>query len=320
VSLDLVDGSHIVGIPNIKSVPLQTPYAKMDLALDQILSINIEDDHETASFELQNGDKLKGVLNLKPIGLETVFGEVSVGVQHVMNIQVHGRGALREGLVLHYTFDGDEDRNARDISGRDNHGTVSQKTVYVDSIKGKGVSTSSRDTFVACSSDDLNPNGWHEFTIAIWVKLRSYSTYSHLIGFGKADTKGHINMSLGGGPGSRFRPGFSVDTSDKPEGTVSLQLNHFATVNEWHHIAGVYDGKTLKYYVNGEEAGSKEVPDNLKNKPVYTPKGGDFIVGKHSQARSWLDTHINGIIDEVMFFRKALPQSSIKQLYRKVKE
>jgi hypothetical protein len=71
LTLDLVDGSRVIGAPSIKSVPVQTPYATMDIALEQIKSIKIEDDHEAAAFELQNGDKLKGVFNLGPLEPET---------------------------------------------------------------------------------------------------------------------------------------------------------------------------------------------------------------------------------------------------------
>ena len=77
LELDLVDGSHIIGTPDIESVPVQTSYAKMDIDLKQILTIKIAEDHENASIDLRNGDKLKGVINLEPIKLETVFGNVA---------------------------------------------------------------------------------------------------------------------------------------------------------------------------------------------------------------------------------------------------
>ena len=63
MSLDLADGSYVIGMPSIKSVPVQTPYAKIDIPLREILSMEIGDDHETASFELRNGDRLKGVFS-----------------------------------------------------------------------------------------------------------------------------------------------------------------------------------------------------------------------------------------------------------------
>jgi len=105
LELDLVDGSRVIGAPGIDSVPLQTPYATMDVPLNQIRTITMGDDHETASFDLRNGDKLKGVVNLKPIKLETVFGRVAVGIEHVKVAHVILLGktlqeALKRGLVL----------------------------------------------------------------------------------------------------------------------------------------------------------------------------------------------------------------------------
>lgn len=83
LTLDLVDGSRVIGVPRIKSIPIQTQYATMNIPLKHITSIKMEDDHKNASIDLQNGDKLKGVLDLEPLALGTIFGDVSVALEHV---------------------------------------------------------------------------------------------------------------------------------------------------------------------------------------------------------------------------------------------
>jgi hypothetical protein len=88
LSLDLVDGSRIIGVPSIKSVPIQASYAKMTIALDQILRITMTDDHERASFELRNGDRLKGVVDIAPLEIETVFGVVRIPIHTVDKVHV----------------------------------------------------------------------------------------------------------------------------------------------------------------------------------------------------------------------------------------
>ena len=325
--LDLTKGSHIIGIPSVSSVQLITSYGKLDLPLKNIGSIRFNDDQETVLVTLHTNEKFKGVLGLEKFTLATILGDIAIGTEHIDTISVEmaepslfSSSALRSGLVLHYSLDADEGRQATDNSGRGNHGVVSQGTSYTDGVMSKGIRTISKDTFVICSSAAANPNGWREFSMTVWVKPHGVSTYSNLIGFGKPDTRGGIALRIGGRQGSKFNPSFSVDLSNDPEDVVSLSLEKFAKTNEWYHIAGVYDGKMLAFYVNGEIAGTTHIPDRLKNTPVYAPTGGAFIVGKHASARSWHDTHINGVIDEVMLFDRALSANSIGQIYRKVKK
>ena len=94
LEIDLVDGSLIIGVPSIESVPVQTSYAKMDVPLKDIRTIKIDADHETASLDLRNGDKIKGVVSLRPLTIETIFGKISVGVEHVRELRVALSGGM----------------------------------------------------------------------------------------------------------------------------------------------------------------------------------------------------------------------------------
>ena len=105
LELDLVDGSHIIGVPSIESVSVQTPYAKVEISLNQILSITIDDDHQTATFDLRNGDKLAGALDLEPIELQTLFGKVLVDAAHMTKVRT-----VTGGISWRWEFDeGDVD-------------------------------------------------------------------------------------------------------------------------------------------------------------------------------------------------------------------
>ncbi len=88
LELDLIDGSRVIGVPRIESVPVQTSYATLDLPLKQILAIKIGEDHETASIDLRNGDKLKGVINLEKIKFETVFGKVAIELGQPQDLEL----------------------------------------------------------------------------------------------------------------------------------------------------------------------------------------------------------------------------------------
>jgi hypothetical protein len=88
LTLTLADGSRLIGTPDIKSVPIQTLYARIDITLAQIRAIEMAEDHETASVDLINGDKLTGVIDLAAIELETLFGNTSVGIEHIESFRV----------------------------------------------------------------------------------------------------------------------------------------------------------------------------------------------------------------------------------------
>ena len=157
LAIDLADGSHVIGVPSIDSISVRTTYAKVSIPVKQILSITMADDRETATFVLQNGDTLKGVYSLASLKLKTIFGEAFIPIKHVTTISVL-RGSAG-GPVLHYTFDRDENGKVLDKGRRGLHGVIAGPVRYQDSIKGKGIKTSSRDTYVICRSKNLSLDG-----------------------------------------------------------------------------------------------------------------------------------------------------------------
>lgn len=88
LELDLVDGSHVLGIPSIDSVSVQTSYAKIDISLKEIRRIRMDADHEMAALDLENGDKLKGVITVAPIKIKTAVGDIEVGIEHLKELRV----------------------------------------------------------------------------------------------------------------------------------------------------------------------------------------------------------------------------------------
>ena len=140
-----------------------------------------------------------------------------------------------------------------------------------------------------------------------------YSTYGRILNRGRADKLGAFNLAVGGRLGTKdIVSVFSVSLGQGEY--VSVKLPRFAKVNRWYHMAGVYDGKWVRVYINGELAGQTEVPANLQG-PIYEEAGTDLFVGKCSRRRTWHDTHINGMLDEVRLFDQALSQRQVKQLY-----
>ncbi len=94
LTVDLADGSRLVGTPGIKSLAVQTPYAKLEIALDQVRSVAVAKDRESAAIELANGDRVNGALVLKALELQTTFGKVKIGAELIVKIAVERGGML----------------------------------------------------------------------------------------------------------------------------------------------------------------------------------------------------------------------------------
>ncbi|MCX6865910.1 MAG: LamG domain-containing protein, partial [Verrucomicrobia bacterium] len=287
---------------------VQTPYAKMDVPLHQILAIKMGDDHETASLDLRNGDMLKGVLTLAPVKLETVFGKVAIGVEHIRELHVVLAGGalpegLKQGLVLHYSFDSDGGGKVTDQSGRTNAGEVkgaqwTPQGKMVGAYAFDGV-----DDYIAADVKGLEP-GTKELTVACWVYASKMTPSAGLVCDRYHPLSLHCLRGLILDDRSATRqPAFLVPGGNvvAPEGTMKE--------GEWTHLVGVWKaGKTLRIYVNGKMSRSSDekAPD------VTSHKSGKWKIGwdEDQQPR-----RLNGLVDEIMIFDRALSEDEVKCIY-----
>jgi hypothetical protein len=88
LTLDLIDGSHIIGTPAIGAISVEASLAMMDIQLERLVAVKMAEDHQNAAIDLVNGDKVTGVIKLEPITLETLFGKVSVGLEKIQTVRV----------------------------------------------------------------------------------------------------------------------------------------------------------------------------------------------------------------------------------------
>ena len=300
LALDLVDGSRVIGVPKAESLPVQTSYAKMDIALKQVSTVKMGDDHETASIDLRNGDKLKGVVTLGPIELATVFGSVQVAVEHIRNMEVvlSGEGLagiLARGLFLYYPFDKDEGDRVTDASGKGHDGKA-RGSRWTSEGKVGGA-------FAFGGSDHVEmgyqPAGT-EITLAAWIQPANTG-----VGFflGTHYSESSLWMltveGAGGTPKQCARIGYNTGTDGEALfGTSNVQDRR------WHHIAATIDAKGAKLYVDGVLENQNSVPGNWK--------GANAAIGRSLTGSPGF---YSGLVDEVMIFHRPLSAVEIKQIY-----
>jgi len=307
----LADGSCVIGVPSIQSVRVQTPYANVNVPLKRILTINVRDDHETASFDLQNGDKLTGLITLEPIRLETVFGAVAIGIEQVRDIRVMASGgvlpeSVKERLILHYTFDREEGGKVTDRSGKGNNGQMSNAKGTPEGKAGWACEFDGQAAVVNAGHDpslDIT----RDLTISMWVYPRKKTFGDQLqVLVGKDDGSddtgrsylvylvgGTLYFAYGKGPGNGFH-----------NVTASGEL----VFEKWHHVVAVHKtGAGNSLYADGELVAKDSQGSSLPSNPDM-----DVLVG---DSKAWEPWYFYGALDDVMLFDTAMSESDIRRIY-----
>jgi hypothetical protein len=115
-----------------------------------------------------------------------------------------------------------------------------------------------------------------------------------------------IHLSNWRGPGFEWEPLFWTP------GFVAWQTT--ASVNvpkaEWHHIAGIWDGKQVLTYIDGKLAGKNaQVGANIADNPA------DIVIARDSRA-CCNARKARMTVDEVMIWNRALNENEIKEVMK----
>lgn len=214
-----------------------------------------------------------------------------------------------DGLVLHLSFDEESpDGTVRDASGAGNNGRVVGAKWVTAGRKGGAYEFSIRNLTDCVTIPDSDTLDTEHVTVAAWVKTSDKDGFWNRI-IDKDFRKGY-SLSVGGdwnGKATRGKLVFELNSrginSDSPIGD-----------GNWHHVAGTFDGRVQKLYVDGVEQKEK----NDKHKGPIPRNNWDLTVGN-----SLVDygtgefLAFDGLIDEVMIFNRALTAPEIQDLSRR---
>ncbi len=296
--VELVDGSRVIGIPDIESVPLQTSYARMEISLQHILAIKIAADHEIASIDLRNGDHLKGAVHLEPIELEAIFGKVSVGIEHVSELRVVLAGetlpdALR--IAAYFPFSG----NAFDASKNGYSGTVYNATLSDDRFGSpqEAYSFNGNSSYIGFPSNPaLAFTG--DFTLAAWVRSTRSSGFQGIVSYENSGKYGYgLCLRTDGLPSAWIGNG---STWEFAYGSDAIRGD-----GKWHHLAAVRRSGVLHFYLDG-------VAQGVTTAHPVAYSGSYALIGKHVHP----DQYFGGSIDDVRFYNRALSDAEVNTLVR----
>ena len=211
-----------------------------------------------------------------------------------------GTGVL-PGLVGLWTFDG----HYADLGTAGADGTR-RGEVHIQALGVRGGSATVRGAGDAISlgADSRLNTIAGPFTVAGWVYLESHANYSYIFSNDRDCCGTYRGFSLAAAR-SGNRPSFQIwnDSATALLGTEPL------TLRTWHHLVGVYDGSQMLLYVDGELNASRSYAGG-----VGTPASFESRIGSMGNGASY-NYSMDGKVDEVMVFERALTRSEVHALY-----
>jgi len=219
---------------------------------------------------------------------------VIIGMQIVGAVQAP---SAVSGLVAYWPLDG----TTTDVVGAHN-GTLVGGATFVPGIASEALDINGSAYVTVPDSPSLSPTS--ALTVTAWIKPNIAQ-----VGFptivkknGPSDAAGYALELFGDGTPNGTKAsfyvyilgGFWAGTGDVP-----------VPIGQWTHLAGTYNGSSLRLYVNGVLAASTPVTGTVR------PSTGPLHIG-HDPV---LNRYFRGSIDDVGIFDEALPITQIQALH-----
>ena len=166
---------------------------------------------------------------------------------------------------------------------------------------GKLLDYNGSSTYVNCGTINLSGSA---LTLQGWIKVDNFNAVTggssaNISSLWGSESSNTTLLRLGDGAAlAKEKVQFVIGIgrqSEKLNGVTSL------TTGVWYHIAGTYNGSTMKIYINGVEDASKSVSGSITTNAA-------FDIG-----RNYANTRIfDGQFDDISVFKSALSQSTIR--------
>ena len=180
------------------------------------------------------------------------------------------------------------------------------------------------DGYAQCYNDKaLNFRGNNAFTLEAWVKPEAAEETSPII------TKGNDEWMCTESYGLQRKVVFDEETEEKTDDYIECYIYNrnwddengvyekvSASVptpenwaDNWHHVAGTYDGTTLKLYIDDEEVASVEDTTGIAGGGNAVGIGADVTYDAQNPN---VPANFKGLIDNVRIYKTALSAEELK--------
>ncbi|MFN0126711.1 MAG: family 16 glycoside hydrolase [Verrucomicrobiales bacterium] len=204
---------------------------------------------------------------------------------------------LARGLVGRWMFDEGNGSLARDVSGRDNHGTIMGGAKWIEGKIGGALQFDGTDDFVSIPNEsDFDITGG--VTISAWIRVESFTNPWQAI-VTKGDRAWRLHRA-----NETKSVGFACSDLSR-EQVGDLDGNQDVADGQWHHVAGVLDGTKTSIFVDGALDASAD------SSPSISVNDYSVLIGANAQVTGRL---FHGLIDDVRIYDRALSVDELRAL------
>lgn len=211
-----------------------------------------------------------------------------------------------KSMVAYYKFDEGSGTTANNsgLGNSTSNGILYNSPIWTNEGKiGKTLSLNGSNTYIKTSG---NLDAPANVTVTAWIKANNTSSTQYLVNQARDNYCSGYGILL-----SSNNLYFKINANSADDGCEASIGTSYLDTNKWHYIAGSYDGKTTKLYIDGV----------LKNSSVGA--NGNIVykynevlnIGKMAYGEPTLYFPFNGLIDEVKIYNYALTDEEIKQDY-----
>ena len=200
---------------------------------------------------------------------------------------------LQDKLEASYNFNQHSDNEVKDLSGN-NRTAISRKGATVKEDEGNKAGFFSGESHYALPKIDIEG----AYSLSAWIKLNGkIKPWQAII------TNGDKSWRL-----SLFDEGFKAHFCGTGLSSEYVNSKNEVKIGEWTLLTGVYDGTSLKVFINGKLENTQEVTGKVNKSPYQLEIGGN------NQAHF---RNFEGMIDGVLIYSRALSDDEVEQLYIK---
>ncbi len=238
-------------------------------------------------------------------------GETSISIDDGAPAEPDPSVDLERGLVAYFPFDETEaGMQTLDASGHEHHGTPSANPPVPSlSVPPVGFANPRSLSFDGVEQlldlgnpETLNVSG--NVTLSAWIRPLALDGYRNIVGHGyRWAPNRELALRI-------FDEDFEFTAWDGVDHMASAPVPP-GDVDNWHHLAGVYDGENYRLYRDGELVVVH--PDDYVPAQVDAPWG----IGARTATMPPEGRYFSGLIDEVRIYDRALSDDEVRALFRR---